>query len=76
MKKLLFWITFLPLALFTTIADLSVAIAVYWFASYEVLQVLFTRWEYWCFDVPVEEFLNDPWKKTLKRVWNEAIDDM
>ena len=74
MKKLLWYITIGPLTIFYLVWNLLMFIPVLWITLYEVLDVLLSRYEYWCFDVDRTCFINSPFKRTLKEVWCDAYE--
>lgn len=49
-------------------------IPVFWIAAIDVMNVLFTRFEWWTADLKDDStFYSTPWDKSLKQVWKESI---
>lgn len=74
MKKLLWYVTIVPLSIFYIVWNLLMFVPVLWITLYEFIDVLLRRYEYWCFDVPHNTFINSPFKRTLKQVWCDAYE--
>ena len=73
MKKILFWILYLPLGAVILIAGILQFLLHFLFLHFsaccEVVNVLLDRWEYWAFDVEPDAFINSPFRHSLVDVY-------
>lgn len=74
MKKILFYVTMIPLAVFYLVWNLMLWIPAVLIASNDVIDNLLARYEYWAFDVPYDSAINSPFNQTLKEVWVNAFE--
>ena len=74
MKKLMWYITIIPLTFITVVWSLMMWIPAVLMASTEVMFNLLARYEYWCFDVSDEGVINSPFKTPLKQVFIKALE--
>ncbi len=73
MKKILFWISYLPFGAVILVCGLLQfllhALFLHFSAFCEVINVLLDRWEYWAFDIEPTAFINSPFKESLIDVY-------
>ena len=74
MKKVLWYLTIVPLSVLVIVWNLLLWIPALWTALADVIDNLLSRYEYWCFDIDRDYFFNSPFKKTLKQVWLEGLE--
>ena len=71
MKRVLFWLLFVPLAVVVIISG-SLSYFDLWMPIDWVFNVILDRFEYWCFDVPRDYAFNSPFKRTLREEYANA----